>query len=197
MRAELDRVFGAGSCQMAADQISQDPILLNKLPFITATIKEALRLFPPASTTRRGEPSFSVIDPRNGLRYAADPNMLIWLVSYACQRDPNFWPRPNEFLPKRWLAKEGEELHPTRGAWRPFEYGPRACIGQELSMIELKIVVCLVARSFEIQVVYDEFDAEADKKGSGRKIQVVDGERAYQGGKGEPSDFLPCRAKHF
>lgn len=177
VRAELDQVFGAGSSQTAADQISQNPILLNKLPYITAIIKEAMRLFPAASTTRRGEPSFTITDSRNGLRYPADPNMLIWLVSYVCQRDPSFWPRPDEFLPERWLAKEGEELHPTRGAWRPFEYGPRACIGQELSMIELKIVVCLIARSFEIQVVYDEVDAGADKKGKGRKIKTVGRER--------------------
>ena len=153
VRAELDQVFGAGSSQMAADQIFQNPIRLNKIPYITATIKEAMRLFPAASTTRRGEDFFIITDLRNGLHYSADPNMLIWLVSYACQRDPSCWPHPDTFLSERWLAKEGEELHPTREAWRPFEYGPRACIGQELRMIELKIVVCLIAKSFEIEVL--------------------------------------------
>ena len=197
VRAEVDHVFGAGPSERAATQISQDPFLLNKLPYITATIKESMRLFPAASTTRMGEPCFTITDPRNGLRYPADPNMLIWLVSYACQRDPKFWPRPDEFLLERWLAKEGEELHLTRRAWRPFEYGPRACIGKELSMIELKIVVCLIARSFEIQAVYDELNVKADKQGSGRKIKAVDGEKIYQRGKSEPSDYLPCRVKRL
>ena len=153
-----------------------------------------MRLFPAASTTRRGEPSFTITDPRNGLHYPADPDMLIWLVSHACHRDPAFWPRANEFLPERWLAKEGEEMYPKQGAWRPFELGPRACIGKELSLLELKIVLCLVVRRFEISAVYEELDAEIDTERK-KIVKTVDGERAYQVGKGEPSEFLPCRVR--
>lgn len=58
-RAELDHVFGTGPYQLSADQISQNPILFNKPPYITTTIKKAPRLFSSfASTTRRGEPFF-------------------------------------------------------------------------------------------------------------------------------------------
>ena len=191
LRAEHDNVLGWNSSQTAT-LISEDPFLLNKLPYTTATIKESMRLFPAASATRSGEPSFTIDDPRNGLRYPADQSTLIWLVSHATQHDPSLWPRVDEFLPERWLAKESEELHPKRGAWRPFEYGPRSCIGKELSMIELRIVVCLVARVFEVSAVYEELDAIADGT---RKVRVVNGERAYQVGKGEPSDNLPCRVK--
>ena len=65
-------------------------------------------------------------------------------------------------------------------------------------MIELKIVVCLLARTFEISTVYKELDIEADGRGDmtkGRKMRDVNGERAYQVGKGEPSDNLPCRVR--
>ena len=191
LRAEHDRVLGPEPSQ-AATQISEDPYLLNKLPYTTATIKESMRLFPAASATRSGEPSFTITDPRNGLRYPADPSTLIWLVSHACHHDPAFWPRANEFLPERWLAKEGEELCPKPGAWRPFEHGPRACIGKELSILELKIVLCLAARRFELSTAYEELDAKNMKI---RKVRTVNGERAYQVGKGEPSAFLPCRVR--
>ncbi|MCJ1466436.1 hypothetical protein MMC07_005055 [Pseudocyphellaria aurata] len=197
VRAEHDYILGSIPSQTAA-RIAEDPSLLNKLSYTTATIKESMRLFPAAFTTRSGETSFTITDPRNGLRYPADPSMLIWLVSHACQHDPSFWPRADDFLPERWLSTEGDELYPTRGAWRPFEHGPRACIGQELSMIELRVVVCLVARAFEISTVYEELDGEAVRRGkrtNGRKVKGVDGERAYQVGKGEPSDHLPCRVK--
>lgn len=199
LRAEHDHVLGSDPSQ-AATRISEDPFLLNKLTYTAATIKESMRLFPAASTTRSGEPSFTIVDPRNGLRYPADPSMLIWLVSHACQHDPSFWPHADDFLPERWLASEGEELYPKRGAWRPFEFGPRACIGKELSMIELRIVVCLIARSFEISAVYEELDGKANGSGNGtrgRKVRVIEGERAYQVGKGEPSDYLPCRVKRL
>lgn len=197
VRAEHNLVLGSDPLE-AASQISTDPYLLNKLPYTTAVIKESMRLFPAASTTRSGEPSFTITDPRNGLQYPAEPSTLIWLVSHACHHDPAFWPRANEFLPERWLAKEGEGLYPTQGAWRPFEHGPRACIGKELSMVELKIILCLVARCFELSPAYDELDAEVGNQATGKKMKrvlAVDGERAYQVGKGEPSGFLPCRVK--
>ena len=195
LRAEHNDVIGPDPSQ-AASRISEDPYLLNQLPYTTAVIKESMRLFPAASTTRSGMPFFTITDPRNGLHYPADPSMLIWLVSHACQHDPAFWPHANEFLPERWLAKEGEELYPKQGAWRPFEHGARACIGKELSLVELKIVLCLIARRFEILTAYEELDKELDKKGikMGR-VRKVDGERAYQVGKGEPSAFLPCRVR--
>ncbi|KAI4218850.1 MAG: hypothetical protein L6R40_008747, partial [Gallowayella cf. fulva] len=141
-------------------------------------IKESMRLFPAASTTRSGEPSFTISDPRTGLHYPAGPGTLIWLVSHACQHDPAFWPRADEFLPERWLAKEAEELCPQPGALRPFEQGPRACIGKNLAMIELKIVLCLVARRFDISTAYEELDAGMNPK---RVVKnAVDGKRAYQ-----------------
>lgn len=98
------------------------------------------------------------------------------------------------------MAKEGEELFPKQGAWRPFEQGPRACIGKELSLVELKIVVCLVARRFEISTAYEELDAEMDRKEKrtrNGRVRTIDGERAYQVGKGEPSGFLPCRVREL
>ncbi|KAL8970731.1 MAG: hypothetical protein Q9183_001380 [Haloplaca sp. 2 TL-2023] len=197
LRTEHNNVLGQDPSEAAA-RISDDPYLLNRLPYTTAVIKESMRLFPAASTTRRGEPGFRIVDPRNDLRYPADPSTLIWLVSHACQHDPAFWPRANEFLPERWLAQPGDELCPQQGAWRPFEMGPRACIGKELSMIELRIVLCLTARTFEVSAAYKELDAEEDRrKGKPRsgKVRHIDGERAYQVGKGEPSGFLPCRVK--
>ena len=196
LREEHNDVIGPDPSQVAT-RISGNPYLLNQLPYTTAVIKESMRLFPAASTTRSGEPSFTITDPRNGLHYPANRRTLIWLVSHACHHDPAFWPRANEFLPERWLAKESEELCPKQGAWRPFEHGPRACIGKDLSMVKLRTVVCLVARRFEINPAYEELDAEVDKKGMKMGRAKVDGERAYQVGKGEPSAFLPYRIREL
>ena len=213
VRAEHDDILGQDSSQ-AANRISQDPYLINKLPYTNAgnfsyatcsipkmvkltltvlvVIKESMRLFPAASTTRRGEPSFTITDSRTGSHYPADPGTLIWLVSHACQHNPAFWPRADEFLPERWLARDDDELFPKSGAWRPFEHGPRACIGKELTLIELKVVLCLVARQSEFIAAYEELDGKTKSNGT---VRTVDGERAYQVGKGEPSAFLPCRVK--
>ena len=188
-KKEHNDVLGSDPTQ-AATSISKDPYVLNRLPYTTAVIKETLRLFPRASSTRSGEPDFSITDPPTGLKYPAPLGTLIWLPHHATHRDPAFWPQADDFLPERWLVQEGEGLCPKPGAWRPFEHGPRSCIGKELSMAELKIVVCLVVRRFEICPAYDELDAK--EKGA---LRTVNGERAYQVGKGEPSEWLPCRVK--
>ena len=52
---EYDEVFGPDVTQTAA-RIKEDPYLLNRLPYTTAIMKEALRLWPPASGVRQGEP---------------------------------------------------------------------------------------------------------------------------------------------
>lgn len=39
--------------------------------------------------------------------------------------------------------------------WRPFERGPRNCIGQDLALLEARIILALVVRSFDFQVAYD------------------------------------------
>ena len=191
VRAEHDEVFGIDPKQ-AATRIIDDPYLLNKLPYTTAMIKESLRLYPPASSTRSGEPGYTISDS-HGLKYPTE-DCLIWMISHAVQRDPAYWPQPDDFVPERWLTEPGDPMYPVKGAWRPFEHGPRACIGIELSMIELKLVVALVARRFDIKAVYGEVDA---MKGRGKgELRTVVEERAYQlGMTGQPSEFLPCRVK--
>ena len=188
VRAEHDQVLGTDHSQ-AVSKINSHPHLLNQLPYTTAVIKEALRLFPPASSVRSGEPGFHITDDTG--RTFPTEGFLIWSNSQAIQRDSAYWPQPNVFLPERWLVGPGDPLNPPRGAWRPFEFGPRNCIGQELAMLEMKCVVAMVAREFEVHAAFAEWDRAHPPKGP----TTVDGERAYQillGG-AHPSERFPCR----
>lgn len=54
-----------------------------------------------------------------------------------------------EFLPERFLVAEGHPLHPVKNAWRPFELGNTRCIGEELAMIEMKLVLALTMRELD------------------------------------------------
>lgn len=60
--------------------------------------------------------------------------------------NPKFFPNPGTFDPDRY----GREESP-RHAWRPFERGPRACLGQTLAMDEMKIILLLTVRDFDFQ----------------------------------------------
>lgn len=56
-----------------------------------------------------------------------------------------------EFLPERFLVAEGHPLHPVKNAWRPFELGNTRCIGEELAMVEMKLVLALTMRELDFK----------------------------------------------
>lgn len=184
VRAEHDAVIGPDS--KSTSVISANPFLLNQLPYTIAVIKEVMRLYPAVSGTRTGESGFSVTD--NEGRHFPTQDFLVWDNPQLIHRDPTYWHKPDELIPERWLEVSEKNLHPVRGAWRAFSHGPRSCIGQELAMMEMKIIMLMTARRFDLGLAYDELDQKKGIKG----VRSVYGERGYQIGRAQPSENLPC-----
>ena len=188
LRAELDNVLGPDS-DAAAAVLSSNPALLNRLPYTLAVIKETLRLFPVVSSPRGGLKNYSLTNSRG--RHVPTEHCLVWAVHHGVHNNPLWWPQVDEFIPERFLQDGSEELRPRKNAWQPFGLGPRGCIGTELALTELKIVLALTAREFDLEEAYEEWDRVNKPKG----IKRVDGERAYQIqlGSAHPADGFPMR----
>lgn len=185
---EHNRVFGS-NVKQAGQHITDNPHLLNQLPYTSAVVKETLRLYPPASSTRSGEPGFMVTTPDG--QSCPTEGFLVWSNHVAIHRNPDFWPRSQEFLPERWLVEKEDPLFSSaKGVWRAFEYGPRNCIGQELALLEVRLILAMTLREFTIISAYDEWDKMKSPKGP----KTVNGDRAYQilAGAAHPSDGFPC-----
>lgn len=131
IRAEHDEVLGQDSRAVQA-QISANPQLLNQLPLTAAVIKETLRLFPPVGTVRQGSEDFYLTHPDTGVRYPTK-GMMLFACSIAEHRTEQFWPRPNEFVPERWFAKEGEPLYARKNAFRELLM---PCLPYQIQMLE-------------------------------------------------------------
>lgn len=174
-----------------ASRLSNDPRIVNTLHYTLAVIKEVLRLFTPAGTTRAGKFGINVTDDTGSVLPTDDAILLILHVEM--HRSSKYWVRPNEFLPERWLVPAGHELYPQSGAWRPFELGPRNCIGQALVMLELRVILLCLVREFEVLPAYDEWDAMNPSK----RTRLYRGERVYQVEKGaaHPAAGYPCRVR--
>ncbi|KAI1350044.1 vera protein [Xylaria sp. FL0043] len=193
LRAEHDAVLGPDPNQ-AANALTQSPHLLYALPYTLGVIKETLRLNPLAATLRQPPPGFSLTAPGSSLRYPMD-GWGVWLSAPGVARNPNYWARPDEFLPERWTVPEGHPLHPVNNtAWAPFSVGPRNCIGMELALIELRIVAVLTTRRFDIEEAWDEWDAQNSKATPNAKVF---GQRLYWGGDGivHPKDGMPVHVR--
>lgn len=154
VRAEHENVLGKDPARVV-DLILESPHLLNHLPLTTAVIKESLRLYPPVGIIREGSESLVLRNPESGKQYPTK-DLLILNCAIALHHNEAFWPEPDVFKPERFIVGPDHVLHPRKNAWRPFEIGPRGCLGQELAMMEMRAVLALTIRDMDIQSVYDD-----------------------------------------
>jgi cytochrome P450 len=187
IRAEHDSVFGPDISSTPA-HILAEPHIINSLPYTQAVIKESLRLFPVANGIRFGDETLDLVDAAGNTYPTKDFSILF--SHYNIQRNSQYWARPEEFLPERWLVEPGHELYPPKGGWRPFETGARMCLAQQLVMIEIKSVLACTVREFDVRECYAEVDG-------GRKLDLsgVGGERVFmvEGGAAHPNGEFPAR----
>ncbi len=103
----------------------------DRIPRTRAVIDEALRLFPPAWVISRRSERQDVV---GGVTVPAGTLAIIspWLV----HRRADTWTDPEVFRPERFL-----EPGTGRTAYLPFGQGPRLCIGRELALGEMAVVL--------------------------------------------------------
>ncbi|KAK9772818.1 putative Cytochrome P450 [Seiridium cardinale] len=190
IHTEHDQVLGSDPGQ-ATEVLSKQPHTLNDLRYTTAVIKESLRVHALGQTHREGSTGFNfsieeIIYPTY--------DTIIQTVPAATQSHPDLWPRVKEFLPERFLVADGHPLYPPKNAWRTFELGSTRCIGEELAMMEIKLVLVFTLRELEFEFPSAGWD-EPEK--SEDFLDAVDGNRIYRvgNGLGYVKDNLPTRIR--
>lgn len=155
LRAELDNLFGTDPDPAAVRAALLAPggrELIHRMAYTSAVIKETLRLWPPGATSRMTSPGDGFQIRTAGGESLCVDGLMIYHVHSIIQRDPSvFGDTADYFVPERWLG-DTEKMPPT-GAWRPFERGPRSCIGQELATIEARVMIAMTVRRFDLTKV--------------------------------------------
>ncbi|KAL7764480.1 hypothetical protein ACKLNR_005625 [Fusarium oxysporum f. sp. zingiberi] len=191
LREEHDAVLGSNAWGVA-DVIRENPQLLNQLPYTLAVLRESMRYHTNVGSMRRGEPGFFLVgppgsDPGFEGKKLPTEDFIVWDGSYAIHRDPEIWHRAWEFLPERFLVTDPEDpLYPPPNGWRSFEAGPRVCIGQHLATVEIKLAMVLVARCFDVECAWEEWDRINGTTNSEKARPTVWGDRCYQVGTDSP-----------
>ncbi|KAH0829501.1 hypothetical protein FOPE_10629 [Fonsecaea pedrosoi] len=124
IRAEHDVVFGPDPTEAAAMLLS-DPRLLNNLPLTTAAVKESMRLFPAASTTRTTMPNHPAQTVSFRSQQLPLASQQIWLAHYGFGRRGDLWPEPRKFVIDRFMPMSGETSPPppSKGRMAPVRKG--------------------------------------------------------------------------
>lgn len=114
-----------------------------KLEYSRWVIQEALRLYPPVYAFSRRAERDEVV---NGYRIPRGARILI--SPYVAHRLPEFWTRPDEFIPERFSPDECKKR--PNLSYLPFGAGPRQCIGQRFAMLEMQIIIPMILQRFTL-----------------------------------------------
>jgi benzoate 4-monooxygenase len=120
---------------------------VKNLPFLRRCIDEAMRLH---SISALGLPRIVTAAEGvcfNGIHFPA--GTVLSVPSYTLHHDPTIWGNDVEvFSPDRWLP--GNLTQRQKMAFNPFSHGPRACVGQNVAMMELELIVATLFRRYDL-----------------------------------------------
>ncbi|KAI0303911.1 cytochrome P450 [Russula brevipes] len=134
-----------------------DISILQELPYLSAFVKEGLRLYGAApSLLERVVPNCStkmaIPEAFDLMGYALPPGTLVATQSWSVHRNPSIFSSPESFLPERWLetGDNKEQLEAMNQHMMPFGTGSRVCGGQNLAQMVLRIAIAAIARNFDV-----------------------------------------------
>ncbi|KAK0204124.1 cytochrome P450 monooxygenase, partial [Desarmillaria ectypa] len=116
---------------------------VKRLTYLQACINEGLRLH---CTVGMGLPR---VVPEGGMMVSGKyfpGGTVVSAPTYTIHRDPTVWGTDvKEYRPERWF--ECDSLAVSK-AFTPFSVGPRACVGRNLAMLELQIIIASILKRF-------------------------------------------------
>ncbi|RYP08106.1 hypothetical protein DL764_002089 [Monosporascus ibericus] len=121
-------------------------ISTNKLVYFNACVKEGLRLTPAVPF---GHPR--VVPPGGdevcGQRLPGGTKLS--LMAWAMYRSERSFKHADTFGPERWVSWNGYD---DQSAFEPFSLGARNCIGKNLALVELKIILARTIFNFNLSL---------------------------------------------
>lgn len=146
LKAELDAASN--------DQQLMSYRTLERLPYLQACIKEALRLACGVlgRLPRLHRTSTTTYTTPSGKTYTFAPSTVISMSIMDLHYNSDIFTNPNAFSPDRWLDSGKERLKQMERAFAPFSRGPRQCIGLELAKEEITLVTGNVFHTFDLEL---------------------------------------------
>ena len=136
MEEEIDAVLG-GRTPTLEDY--------DQLVYTRAVLDETLRLASPSYYIGRR----AIEDCAIG-GYFMPKGANVQLCCYASHRNERYFPRPERFLPERWLDEQPER---PRYAYMPFGAGSRGCVGEAFALMSGVYALASIAQRYRLEVV--------------------------------------------
>ncbi len=120
---------------------------LSAMQYTQQVLEEALRLYPPVWLFTRRSLEDDELDD-----FDVAPETDIYLSPFILHRTDHYWPDPEQFDPDRFAVTDKPKKDRP---FFPFSLGPRRCVGEYFSFLEMKVHLGLLLPRFHMQLVDD------------------------------------------
>jgi len=118
---------------------------LATMQYTQQVLEEALRLYPPVWLFTRRSCALDELED-----YDVAPDTDIYLSPFIMHRTEHYWPDPERFDPDRFAPTDKPKKDRP---FFPFSLGPRRCLGEYFSFLEMKVHLGLLLPRFRMQLV--------------------------------------------
>ena len=117
---------------------------LAAMQFTQQALEETLRLYPPVWLFTRRSTAADELDA-----FDVPPGTDIYLSPYILHRTAHYWPDPERFDPGRFAPSDKPKKDRP---YFPFSLGPRRCLGEYFSFLEMKVHLGLLLPRFRMRL---------------------------------------------
>jgi cytochrome P450 len=118
---------------------------LGEMTYTQQVLEEVLRLYPPVWLfTRRSHADDDLED------FDVPAGTDIYLSPFVLHRTDHYWPVPDRFDPERFVPTDQPK---KERPFFPFSLGPRRCLGEFFSFLEMKVHLGLLLPRFRMSLV--------------------------------------------
>ncbi|XP_055604105.1 probable cytochrome P450 6a21 [Uranotaenia lowii] len=139
LRVEINKAVDANGGEITYE-------LVMGLQYLDNVINETLRKYPPIESLNRVPIRDYQIPDTN---HTIPSQTMITIPVYAIHHDPEHYPNPKKFDPDRFLPENVQSRH--QYTFLPFGEGPRVCIGLRFGLMQTKIGLITLLRSFRFR----------------------------------------------
>ena len=134
---------------------------LTRMPLLHSTVRETLRMRPPILTLMRSSTKPLTVNAA-GKTYVIPSGSQVCVSPTINNRLPDEWEEPEVFKADRFISTDAEgKTIVTQGenlgksgkfTWVPFGAGRHRCIGFEFAQIQIRVVLSVLLREFDIDM---------------------------------------------
>lgn len=123
-------------------------VQVGKLKYLDAVVRESMRVHPVAALGSYRTSGKHEIKLKNGM--TIPPQSTVMIPFFLTQR--RHIKDPLSYNPDRWVDADSADAKQLKDAYMPFSLGKRNCIGSNLAMLEIRMIIATLAQRFSLEL---------------------------------------------